>query len=93
MDFDTYGGRRFLLTVFTGVATIILVAMKFIDGTVYASVTLGTVGVYIAANTHEKIKSSTTSTTTDTPASTITASPEGTTITTSPSSTTTSKPS
>jgi len=64
MDFDKYGGRRFLLTVITGIASVILVAMKSIDGAVYASVTLGTVGVYIAANTHEKIKTVTTSTTT-----------------------------
>ena len=56
MDFDKYGGRRFLLTLFSGIIASTLVFLTKIDGTVYASVILGTVGVYIAANTHEKIK-------------------------------------
>jgi hypothetical protein len=48
--------RRLLLSVGCGVATTFLVWTGKIDGTVYATVVLGTVGAYIAGNTIQKVK-------------------------------------
>lgn len=53
---EQLGGRRFLLCAMTGAATVALAAAGAIDGAVYATVMLGTVGVYVAGNTTQKIK-------------------------------------
>lgn len=50
------GGRTFLLTLGCGVVTSVLVWFGKIDGGTYATVTLGTVGAYIAANAVQKVK-------------------------------------
>ncbi|MDI4633280.1 hypothetical protein J7U46_09500 [Pelomonas sp. V22] len=58
MNFDTIGGRRFLLTVGCGAVTSALQFMGKLDpaGTTYAAVIIGTVGAYVAGNTVQKIK-------------------------------------
>ena len=56
MNLETIGGRRFILTMLTGAATVILVWFTKIDGSTYSLVTLGTVGAYIAGNTVQKVK-------------------------------------
>lgn len=48
------GGRRFLLTLGSGVVTALLVAAQKITGEVYATVTIATVGSYIAGNVYQK---------------------------------------
>ena len=58
MDFDPFGGRRFLLTLGCGIATTILQWAGKLDpaGSTYALVVVGIVGAYIAGNTTQKIK-------------------------------------
>ena len=56
MNLETIGGRRFLLVMVTGFATVILTWFTKIDAPTYALVTLGTVGAYITGNTVQKIK-------------------------------------
>lgn len=53
---EQVGGRRFLLCLLTGAATVALNAAGSIDGAVYATVMLGVVGAYVAGNTTQKIK-------------------------------------
>jgi len=50
------GGRRFLLTLGCGITTAILCWFGKIDGGVYATVIIATVGAYIAGNTIQKSK-------------------------------------
>lgn len=50
------GGRRFLLTLGCGAVTAILCWFGKIDGGVYATVIIATVGAYIAGNTMQKSK-------------------------------------
>ena len=50
------GGRKFLLTLGCGLVTATLCWFGKIDGGVYATVTIATVGVYIAGNTMQKSK-------------------------------------
>lgn len=50
------GGRRFLLTLGCGVATTVLTWHSKIDGGVFATVIIATVGAYIAGNVTQKIK-------------------------------------
>ena len=48
--------RRFLLCIGSGIATTVLIWVGKIDGTVYATVVLGTIGAYITGNTVQKVK-------------------------------------
>lgn len=50
------GGRRFLLSLGSGIVTTLLVWYGKIDGNIYRDVVLGTVGIYIAGNTFQKVK-------------------------------------
>lgn len=51
---ESFGGRRFLLSLGAGIATTVLTWFGKVDGAVYATVVLGTVGVYVAGNTYQK---------------------------------------
>lgn len=51
---EKFGGRKFLMTLGCGVATTLLVWFGKIDGGVYATVIIATVGAYIAGNTAQK---------------------------------------
>lgn len=50
------GGRRFLLTVGCSIVTTILCYKGAIDGGVYATVIIATVGAYITGSTIQKNK-------------------------------------
>lgn len=58
MNFTTFGGRRFLLTLGCGMATTLLQLLGKLDpaGSTYALVVVGTVGAYITGNTVQKVK-------------------------------------
>lgn len=56
MNFSTFGGRRFLMTMGCGVVTTALCWAGKIDGAIYAAVISATVAVYITGNTTQKIK-------------------------------------
>jgi hypothetical protein len=56
MDLDKLGGRRFLLTFGTMLATTLLCWFTKVSGEVYATVTIATVGALIAGNTTQHIK-------------------------------------
>lgn len=56
MTLETYGGRRFLLTMVSGAGTWLLTWFGKIDGGVYSAVTIATVAAYIAGNVAQKIK-------------------------------------
>lgn len=56
MNFQSFGSRRFIMTMGCGIVTTALCWFGKIDGTIYAAVISATVAVYIAGNTTEKIK-------------------------------------
>ncbi len=56
MNLKTLGGRRFLLTVGCGAVTSLLCWFGKIDGGVYATVIIATVGAYITGNIVSEIK-------------------------------------
>lgn len=56
MNLTQCGGRRFLLTLGCGLATTALCWFAKISGEVFATVTIATVGAYIAGNVTQKIK-------------------------------------
>lgn len=49
-----FGGRRFVLAVGCGVITSFLCYANKIDGAVYATVIISTLGAYISGNTYQK---------------------------------------
>lgn len=56
MNFDTAGGRRFLLALGSGCTTTVLQYFGKLDpaGSTYAMVVIGTVGAYIAGNVAQR---------------------------------------
>lgn len=58
---ENSGGRRFVLTVGSGIVTTTLQWFGKLDptGSTYALVIIGTVGAYIAGNTAQKVKTPT----------------------------------
>ena len=56
MDYDKYGGRRFLMSMLVGLTTALLTYLGKIDGATYSLTILGTVGAYIAGNVIQKVK-------------------------------------
>lgn len=57
---ETFGGRRFLLTLGCGAATTVLTWFGKIDAATYSLVIISTVGAYITGSTYQKVKESTT---------------------------------
>lgn len=51
---DKIGGRKFLVTMVSGLGTFILVFLGKIDPGTYSVVTIATIGTFIAGNTYEK---------------------------------------
>lgn len=58
MDWAKYMGTKFITTMGCGIATTWLCYMDKIDGTIYAAVTIATVGAFIAGNVTQSIKES-----------------------------------
>lgn len=56
MNLQTFGGRRFILSIGCGLVTSILTWAGKIDGTTYAAVIVATVGAYIAGNVVSEVK-------------------------------------
>lgn len=56
MNLNSFGGRRFLMTIGCGVVTSVLCWFGKVDGAVYATVTIATVAAYITGNTTQKVK-------------------------------------
>ena len=50
------GGRKFIVTMLTGLSASVLVYMKSIPPEIYSMVTLGTVGAFIMGNSTESIQ-------------------------------------
>ena len=56
MNIQTFGGRRFLLTVGCSLINTLLLWHDKLDTGSYTAIILGTVGAYITANTVQKVK-------------------------------------
>lgn len=58
MNIETFGGRRFLVTLGCGIATTLLQFLGKLDpaGSTYSLVVISTVGAYITGNTVQKVK-------------------------------------
>lgn len=54
MNFDRFGGRRFLLTVGAQVLNAALLCVGKLTDASYTAIVLATVAVYIAGNTYQK---------------------------------------
>lgn len=54
MNFDTIGGRRFLMAMGCGMACTVLVWFGKIDGNIFRDVVIATVGFFIAGNVYQK---------------------------------------
>lgn len=54
MNINAMGGRKFLAVIGCGLATTLLTWYGKIDGGVYMTVTIATVGAYIAGNVAQK---------------------------------------
>lgn len=54
MNINSIGGRKFLSVIGCGLATTLLTWFDKIDGGVYMSVTIATVGAYIVGNVAQK---------------------------------------
>lgn len=54
MNFDTVGGRRFILALISGAGTFALCMAGRIDGTAYMLTTIGIVGAYITGNVAQR---------------------------------------
>lgn len=51
---NSLGGRKFIVTVLTGISTSILTWYGKLDPGTYSVVTIATIGTFIAGNTYEK---------------------------------------
>ena len=56
MDWNRFLGTKFITTIGCGVATTWLCYLGKIDGSVYATVVIATIGAYIAGDVTQKIK-------------------------------------
>jgi hypothetical protein len=58
IDFDNYGGRRFLMTSTVLITATVLQWFGKLDpaGTTYAAIVIGCVAAYITGNTAQKVK-------------------------------------
>jgi hypothetical protein len=54
MNFDAWGGRRFLMVMGCGVVCTVLVWYGKISDEVFAATVLGTVGVYVGGNVYQR---------------------------------------
>jgi hypothetical protein len=54
MNLETFGGRRFLMTMVSGAGTWLLTWFGKVDGSIYSVVTIATVAAYITGNTVQK---------------------------------------
>jgi hypothetical protein len=61
VNIETLGGRRYTLTLGCGVACSFLLWFAKLSDASFATIILGTVGVYIAGNTYQKVKTGSTS--------------------------------
>jgi hypothetical protein len=53
---ESYGGRRFILSVGCGIVNTLLVIFKYIPPEIYRDIIIATVAVYIAGNSYQKVK-------------------------------------
>jgi hypothetical protein len=53
---DDWGGRRFVLTIGSGIVNTLLVIFKYIPPVFYRDIIIATVAVYIAGNSYQKVK-------------------------------------
>jgi hypothetical protein len=56
MNFETIGGRRFLMTMGCGVACTVLVWNAKISDAIFRDIVIATVAAYIAGNVVQKVK-------------------------------------
>jgi hypothetical protein len=56
MNFDTIGGRRFIMTMGCGIACTVLVWHSKISDAIFRDIVIATVAAYIAGNVVQKVK-------------------------------------
>lgn len=59
MNLETFGGRRFLMTMGCGVACTVLVWHAKITDAIFRDIIIATVAAYIAGNVVQKVKAPT----------------------------------